>query len=252
MIRLFLSGANGKMGRVIQDLVQQSSDYCLVGGLDRQEDPDFPLYAQAASVSVDFDCLIDFSHPSFVDEVITLIANKQCPAVIATTGLSKAQQEKIRQLSQTVPIFQSANFSMGINLLIELAKSCASVVYPDFNIEIIEAHHRHKVDAPSGTAYLIAHEIQSHVNPTPTLCTDRSQSSQPRACEEIGLSAIRGGSIVGEHEIWFAGHQEVIKLSHQAQSRDVFAQGALKASAFLVNQPPGLYSMTDLLRLKRS
>ena len=248
-IRLFLSGCLGRMGHVISDIAAASDDLTIVAGSDiKTAAADFPVYTDPRQCQEDFDVLIDFSNPAALPALMDLIRQRRCPAVICTTGLDAALKNDLAQLARIAPIFQSANMSLGINLLISLVRQSARILYPEFDIEIIEAHHNQKIDAPSGTALMIADQINSALDGQMTLVNDRSQVRQKRDRREIGMHAIRGGSIVGEHTVLFAGQDELITVHHSAQTRTVFARGALAAARFMQGKPAGLYSMNDLVK----
>lgn len=250
MINILLSGCLGRMGQAICALAADRTDCRIAAGLDCQSDDSgaFPIYADTGAVQTDYDVLIDFSHPSALSGIAALTAQTGKPVVIATTGLNDSHQALLDVLSRSAAVFTAANMSLGVNILIRLAKDAARALYPDFNIEIVEAHHNRKLDAPSGTALMIADGIRSALNdPDVFYRTERASIREPRSANEIGISAIRGGTIVGEHDIIFAGHNEVLTLSHSAQSREIFAQGALSAARFLAGQPAGWYSMDDLI-----
>lgn len=251
MIRIFLSGCLGRMGQTIASIVAASDDLQIVAGSDTQspEQHDFPVFTRPLDCDIPFDVLIDFSSPAALPGLIELIRSRHCPAVICTTGLSDRQTNELNSLSALAPIFISANMSLGINILAQLARQAAALLYPEFNIEIIEAHHNQKVDAPSGTALLLAGEICDELDdPELQLVYDRSQRREKRPEREIGIHALRGGGIVGDHTVVLAGPEETIELSHRAHSRAVFARGALAAARFSAHQQPGRYSMDDLLR----
>ncbi|NLM14259.1 MAG: 4-hydroxy-tetrahydrodipicolinate reductase [Clostridiaceae bacterium] len=248
-IRIFLNGSQGRMGQVIRQIISQSDDLVMVAGSDLVTDADvpYPIYDQPIACTVDFDVVIDFSNPSALPGLFELIRQRRCPAVICTTGLSTDLETDLAQLAQIAPIFKSANMSLGINLLAKLARQAAHLLVPDYDIEIIEAHHNQKVDAPSGTALMLAEQINQELNGKMQLIHDRSQIHQKRNPIEIGMHAIRGGNIVGEHTVLFAGQEELITLHHSAGSRSVFARGAIAAARFIVGKPAGLYDMNNLL-----
>ena len=251
MIRVFLSGCLGRMGRTIASIAAASDDLRIVAGSDARipEQHDFPVFTHPVDCDIPFDVLIDFSSPAALPGLIDLIRARHCPAVICTTGLSDQQKAELDTLAAVAPIFISANMSLGINILVDLARQAAALLYPEFNIEIIEAHHNQKVDAPSGTALLLAEQIRDRLDdPDLNFVYDRSTRREKRPDREIGIHAVRGGGIVGDHTIVLAGPEETIELSHHAHSRAVFARGALAAARFLVGQQPGCYSMSDLLR----
>lgn len=249
MISILLSGCNGKMGRVIAKAIAERDDCKVVAGIDLNTDASmgFPVFANVAECSVDADVIIDFSHPSVTIPLLDWACEKGIPVMAATTGLGKEQLDAINAASQKIPVFFSANMSLGISLLTELAKKAARVLGNDFDIEIIEKHHNQKVDAPSGTALMLADAISKELPQEPQYVYDRHSRRAKRSKNEIGIHAIRGGTIVGEHDILFAGHDETITLSHSATSKEVFGTGAINAALFLAGKKPGLYNMADLV-----
>jgi len=250
-IKIFLNGCQGRMGRVIGEIAAASGDLQIVAGSDLNPSAatlPFPVYTDPRECQVDFDVLIDFSNPTALPAVMELIRQRGCPAVICTTGLDRQQNEELRQLSALAPILQSANMSLGINLLISLVQQSARLLYPEFDVEIIEAHHNQKLDAPSGTALLIADAINGVLDGQLSPVYDRSKVRQKRDRHEIGIHSVRGGNIVGEHQVIFAGQDEVVTIQHSASSRAIFARGALAAARFLAGKPAGFYSMQDLLQ----
>lgn len=251
MTNILINGANGTMGRVIAALAQRQPDhYHVAAGVDCVAgvgESGFPVYASFAEVKEDYDVIIDFSAPAALPAVLQAAKNKQCGAVIATTGLSEQDREKIRQAGENIPVFLSANLSLGVNLQMELIKRAASFFGEQYDIEIVEKHHNQKVDAPSGTALALADELSSQFVEGKEYILDRSQVREKRKKNQIGLSAVRGGTIVGEHQVLFLGEDEVLEINHIAHSKRIFAVGALRAAAFLVGQPPRLYSMAEVL-----
>jgi 4-hydroxy-tetrahydrodipicolinate reductase len=247
--KVFLSGCSGRMGQVLAGLIAQSEDLAVVAGYDQNQSVllPFPVFALAEDCTVDFDIIIDFSNPAALPSLFDLIRKTKKPAVICTTGLDDSLKAQIDELVKDSAIFVSANMSLGVNILISLAQKAASVLYPEFDIEIIEAHHRQKVDAPSGTALMIADAINETLDHQLEYTYDRSQVRQKRGDREIGLHAVRGGTIVGEHTVLFAGGEETLSIHHSAQSRHVFARGALAAARYLLDKKPGRYSMKDLI-----
>lgn len=247
-MRILLCGCNGKMGRMIRACAAQREDCTVVAGIDLLSDGcDFPIFSTIADCNVEADVLIDFSRPACLADNLAYCREKKLPAVIATTGLSPEQVADIHDTAAVVPVFFSANMSVGVALLTALAQKAAAVLGTDFDIEIIEKHHNQKVDAPSGTALMLADAIKAARNCETEYIYDRHTVSQKRETTEIGISSVRGGTIVGEHDVLFAGHNEVITLSHTALSRDVFAVGALRAGLFLQDKPAGCYTMADML-----
>lgn len=249
MKRIILSGCNGKMGRIIADCIKERADCTVVAGIDVTGEAydAFPVFTSPDQCAADADAIIDFSHPSALASLLEYAVKRNIPAVIATTGLSEAQITLIRETSRKVPLFFSFNMSLGVNLLCELAKKAAAVLGGQFDIEIVEKHHNRKIDAPSGTALMLADEVSAALPERPRYVYDRHSVRQKRGKDEIGIHSIRGGTIVGEHEVIFAGHDEVITLTHTAMSREVFATGSINAAVFLCGQPNGLYSMSDLV-----
>lgn len=248
MIRILLCGCCGKMGRVIAQLVQARDDCEIVAGVDLMGEASFPVYREIASVTEASDVIVDFSHPSLLTPVLTYAAEKGgIPAVLCTTGYSAAQVEAIRAAAAKQPVFYSRNMSLGINLLIELSKKAAKILGDQFDIEIVEKHHNQKIDAPSGTALMIADAISEARDESMQYMYDRHAQRKKREKNEIGLHAVRGGTVVGEHEVIFAGTQETITISHSAQSKELFAVGAVNAAVYMHGKPAGLYDMSDLI-----
>lgn len=250
MTRILLSGAGGKMGRVIAAAAAQREDCVIVAGLEPMAENSsfsFPVFSAPTQCTVAADVIVDFSHPSCFEPLLQYAIGHSLPAVIATTGLSQEQVEAIHQASRKIPIFFSANMSLGVSLLAELAKKAAAVLGGQFDIEIIEKHHNQKLDAPSGTALLLADAISSQLKNPPRYEYDRHSKRAKRGKNEIGIHSVRGGTIVGEHQVLFAGRDEVITLSHTAMSKEVFATGGINAALFLANRQPGLYNMGNLI-----
>lgn len=250
MVRILLCGCFGKMGRVIQQLVAERTDCTIAAGVDLFADSTaaFPAYTNIADVQEEADVIIDFSHPSLLTPILSYAAQKGgIPAVLCTTGYSAEQVEALKTAAQTQPVFYSRNMSLGINLLIELSKKAAKVLGDQFDIEIIEKHHNQKIDAPSGTALMLADAIASVRDGETQYVYDRHAQRKKREKSEIGLHAVRGGTIVGEHEVVFAGNHEVITLSHSAQSKELFATGAVNAAVYMCGKGPGLYDMSDMI-----
>ncbi len=246
---IILSGASGKMGGVLARLIAARDNCATVAGLDIADNTAgaFPVYANPADCREQADVLIDFSHPAALPKVMEIAKARHLPVVLATTGYDDAQIEEIRALAQTVPVFFSANMSLGVNLLSALVKKAAAVLGDSFDIEIVEKHHNQKVDAPSGTALMLANAAKEGLSFEPEYVYERHSVRQKRDKKEIGISAVRAGTIVGEHDVIFGGQDEVITLSHLALSKDIFAHGAINAALFLVGKAPGLYSMEDML-----
>ena len=252
MVKILLTGCLGKMGRMIASLVNETEGVSVVAGVDITacDDLDFPVYTDIFSVKEKADVLIDFSHHTAIFSVLRMAKMNRMPVVICTTGHTAEEKELIVAASSEVPVFFSANMSLGINLLMLLCKQAASVLENDFDIELIEKHHNQKLDAPSGTAYLLADAINDSLKEPCEYVYDRHAVREKRSKKEIGMHAVRGGNIVGEHEVIFAGQDEVVTLSHSATSRRVFAEGAVKAAVFIRDQSVGMYSMQDLLKLR--
>ena len=250
MVNFIMSGCNGRMGQVIAEAVNERSDVALVCGVDTftGKKNDFPVYTDFESITEKADVIIDFSNPSALEGMLKYALENNTPCVICTTGYSDEQLAAIDRAAEKIAIFRSGNMSLGINLLIELSKMASKVFGTDFDVEIIEKHHKMKIDAPSGTAIMIADGIASVRDDDPKYTYDRHSVRQKRDSREIGISSIRGGTIVGEHEVIFAGNNEVLSITHQAQSRSLFAVGAINAAAFLAGKPAGNYDMSDLLK----
>ena len=249
MFRIILSGCNGRMGKVIAESVLNRDDCIIEAGIDINDDDNdnFEVFNSPLAVNRDADVIIDFSNPNAFESLLEFALKKKMPVVFCTTGFSKEQVKKIRDASKIIPIFYSRNMSLGINLIIELSKKAASVLGKSFDIEILERHHNQKLDAPSGTALMIADEISSVLESNPHYIYDRHSYRKPRNKSEIGIHSVRGGTIVGDHEVIFAGHDELLTIAHSAQSKEVFALGSINAAIFLCGKPASLYSMSDLL-----
>lgn len=250
MTEIAITGANGKMGRVIARIIEEREDCKVVGGIDLQPSDDlgFPVVKNIFDLPRKPDVVIDFSHPSALEDILSYCKIKNVPAVIATTGYTEEQIDEIKAAAGQIPVFFTFNLSLGINLLADLAKRAAQVLGVQFDVEIVEKHHNLKKDAPSGTALMLAESVNEVCKGEKKYIYDRHNVRKAREREEIGISSIRGGTIVGEHDIIFAGHDEVITLSHSAQSKEVFAVGAVNAAVFLKDKSAGLYDMKDLLK----
>ncbi len=251
MINIILSGCNGKMGQVLSRLIDEDNDTCVICGCDinTQCNNTYPVYDDLNKFEGKADVVIDFSHPNNFDNIVTYCTNTKTPLVMATTGLSAEQTEKLDELSKEFAIFRSANMSIGINLLINLVKQAAVLLEDKFDIEIIEKHHNQKIDAPSGTALMIADEISESLCTKPEYVYDRHAQRKKRDKKEIGLHAVRGGTIVGEHNVLFAGNNEMIEIKHTATSKEVFAEGSIRAAKFIAGRRPGMYDMKNLIEL---
>ena len=252
MIKTAILGCNGKMGGFVSQAVSEHSGAEILFGVDAfgTNKNEFPVLKSFKEAQDKPDVIIDFSHPSNLDDMLSYATDNGVTCVICTTGYSAAQIEQIKEASKKVAIFYSGNMSLGINLLIELSKQAAKVLGQGFDIEIVEKHHNLKVDAPSGTALMLADAISEALPEEPQYVYDRHAYRKKRSKNEIGIHAVRGGTIVGEHEVIFAGHDEVVTLTHQAQSKEVFAVGSVNAAVFLASQPAGMYNMGDLLSSK--
>ena len=246
MLRVIINGYSGSMGKVLTKCVNEDSELQLVCGSSRDElEVPFKTYLKMSDVKEDADVIIDFSHHSAIEEVLAYATKTKTPLVIATTGFNEQELNKIREASKIIPIFHSSNMSLGVNVLVKLVKEAAKALN-GFDIEIIEKHHNKKLDAPSGTAVMIADGIKE-VLPESEYIYGRHGRSDKRSSNEIGIHAVRGGTIVGEHTTIFAGHDEVVEIKHTAQSKDIFAKGAIAAAKFLVNKDAGYYNMNNML-----
>lgn len=248
MTDIIIQGAMGRMGKVLSEMLSSRENCRVVAGIDMNipTKSAFPIYGKLADVKECADVLIDFSLPKACMESLQTNKEKKIPFVICTTGFSVEELELIEQLSQTMPIFHSGNMSLGINLMQSLIVKAQSVLQ-GFDIEIVEKHHRNKLDAPSGTALMLANSLNEAADNKYSYVYDREKERKARSDNEIGISAIRGGSIVGEHEVIFAGPDEVISITHTAFSRNVFATGAISAALFMKGKQAGLYNMSDVL-----
>lgn len=251
MTKIIVSGCSGKMGVSIINAAASREDCKIVAGVDivKPQNCDFDYAPALSQLKVDADVIIDFSNPVVLDSLLSYATAKKIPVVICTTGYTEEQVKKIHSASEIIPVFYSRNMSLGINLIIELAKKAAAVLGDNFDIEIIEQHHNQKLDAPSGTALMIADAI-STVKTDAEYIYDRHAYRKKRDKKEIGIHSIRGGSIVGEHEVVFAGDDETVTISHSARSKTVFAVGSLNAAVFLNGKTAGMYDMSDLLASK--
>ena len=250
MTKIILNGANGAMGKVVSELIALDSTVEIVAGVDLNTDVDlgFPVFDDIRKIDIEADAVIDFASVKAVDNLLDFIEEKKIPAVICTTGLSEEQIGRINEVSKNTAILRSANMSLGINTLSKvLAQIAPTLRAAGFDIEIVEAHHRRKLDAPSGTAILLADAVNENMDEKLTYTYDRSKRHEPRRADEIGLSAVRGGTIVGDHDVIFAREDEVITLSHRAYSRKIFANGAISAAKFLQGKTAGLYDMSDVI-----
>lgn len=247
MINVFVNGCNGRMGRTVISQIENFENLHLVGGFDTKQDDtaNFPVFYNLDDINVKIDVIVDFSYITGTLNILEYANRNNIPVVIATTGFSKEQEEKIKEYSKNIPIFKSANMSFDINLMAKIVAEVAKKL-SDADIEIIETHHNQKKDAPSGTALLLANAINEVFNNKKEYVFDRHSRNEKRSNNEIGFSSIRGGNIVGEHTVQFFSPYETFEIKHTSYSRNVFADGALKAAEFLVKQPKGFYTMSDL------
>ncbi|MBR2499848.1 MAG: 4-hydroxy-tetrahydrodipicolinate reductase [Clostridia bacterium] len=248
MINILLSGACGRMGQAITTLCEDFENLNISCGYDSftGKEMGYPVYDSYDKITESVDVIIDFSNPTNTENILAFAKEKNIPCIIATTGLSGEQKALMEETSMFVPVFFSANMSLGVNLLISLAEKAAQILGDKFDIEIIEKHHNQKLDAPSGTALAIADAIAESLETAPQYVYDRHSVRKKRDKNEIGIHAVRGGTIVGEHDVIFAGNNEIIEINHRATSREIFATGALKAAEFIYGKPSGMYSMKDL------
>ncbi len=254
MQKIIISGCCGHMGRVVADICANDSDVEVAAGIDLLPQPmeGFPVFSTPAACNVEADAVVDFSHPAALGPLLDFCVGRRLPVVLATTGYSEEQLAQIGQAAKSVPIFRSANMSLGINVLADLIRRAASLLGEDFDVEIEERHHRRKLDAPSGTALMMADAAAGALPYEAEYVYDRHSVRKPRDRREIGISSLRGGTIVGDHTVVFAGRDEVIELTHRAASREVFAAGAVKAAKFLAGtEKPGLYDMSHLIAMEK-
>lgn len=248
MLNILLCGSKGKMGSAVKAAVS-GTDVIIAAEVDsRAADGEKNAYQSFSQVEGKYDCIIDFSHPSVTDSLLDYATKTKTPVVLCTTGLSRQQIENVKAASEKTAVFYSANMSLGVNLLVVLCKKAAEVLGENFDIEIIEKHHNQKVDAPSGTAIMLADAINDAAENKYSYVYERQSVRQKRDKKEIGIHSVRGGNIVGEHEVIFAGHDECISIKHSATSKEVFAVGAVNAARFLSGKQAGLYSMADMLK----
>ncbi len=251
MTKILLSGACGKMGRMITELAKTNEDVEIICGVDMAQGfQDFPVYTSFDKVSEKPDVIIDFSSVTVLEPLLDYAIKNNVPAVLATTGYSKEQIDLIKSASAKIPVFFTANMSLGVNLLCALCKKATVILGDSFDVEIVEKHHNLKIDAPSGTALMLANAVNEASGDRYRYEYDRHSKRQKRSKNEIGIHAIRGGTIVGEHDVIFAGNDEVITLSHSAASKGVFANGSLKAAVFLKGRTAGLYDMNSVLNIE--
>lgn len=250
MVRIIMHGCNGHMGQVISGLVAQDPNAEIVAGIDiaDQGKNTYPVYTNMKECQVEADAIIDFSSAKAVDALLDYSVEHQIPVVVCTTGLSDEQLAKVQETARKVAVLRSANMSLGVNTLLKLIQDAARVLAPaGFDMEIVEKHHKLKLDAPSGTAIALADSLNEAMDNQYHYVYDRSQKREKRDDKEIGISAVRGGTIVGEHEIIFAGADEVIEFKHTAYSKAIFGKGAIEAAKFLAGKPAGKYDMSDVI-----
>ena len=251
MVKAIMHGCNGKMGQVITGLVKDDSGIEIVAGIDKYRGVEntYPVFDTLEACDVEADVVIDFSNAAVVDELLAVCADRALPVVLCTTGLSEEQLQNVQRISEKTAVLRSANMSLGVNLLMKLLKEAASVLAPaGFDIELVEKHHNLKVDAPSGTAIAMADSINEALGNEYVYNYDRSQERKKREKKEIGIVAVRGGTIVGQHDVIFAGADEVIEFQHTAYSKAVFGKGSVEAAKYLAGKPAGRYDMSDVIQ----
>ena len=249
MVKVIMHGCNGHMGQVITQLVEKDPEIEIVAGIDLNDcrDNGYPVFTDIWACDVQADAVIDFCTAKATDTLLEYCEKRQIPVVLCTTGLTDEQIKKVEETSKHVAVLKSANMSLGINLLMKLVKEAAQTLAAGFDMEIVEKHHRLKVDAPSGTALALADSLNEGLDNAYHYTFDRSQRREQRDDKEIGISAVRGGTIVGEHDVIFAGDDEVITFQHTAYSKKLFAKGAIQAAKFLKGKEPGWYQMSDVI-----
>ncbi|WAM33108.1 4-hydroxy-tetrahydrodipicolinate reductase [Caldicellulosiruptor morganii] len=249
MLRVLLNGCNGKMGQVVSRVAKTYDDIKVVAGVDLNttQNFDYPVYSNPFQIKEEFDVIIDFSLPEATLTILEFAKATKKPVVIATTGFTSEQKEKIIKAATEIPVFWSANMSLGVNLVAELIQKAYRTLGSRFDIEIIEKHHNQKIDAPSGTALMLADAINEVANNSYEYIYDRHTRRKKRSQNEIGIFSVRGGTIVGEHSVIFAGPDEIIEIKHTALSKEIFANGAIKAAMFIAGKSAGIYNMKDLI-----
>lgn len=251
MTKVIMNGCNGHMGHVISDLCEKDPEIEIVAGIDidTEQHYGYPVFANIGDCDVAADAIIDFSHVSCIDALMAYCVSRQIPVVVCTTGLSGEQDALLKTSSEKVAVLKSANMSLGVNTLMELLQTAAKVLAPaGFDMEIVEKHHNQKLDAPSGTAIALADSMNEALDEAYSYKYDRSQERKKRDKYEIGIQAVRGGNIVGEHEVIFAGTDEVITFKHTAYSKAIFGKGAIEAAKYLAGKPAGFYGMADVIK----
>ncbi len=250
MTKIIMHGCNGKMGQVITHLVEEDNDSEIVAGIDIFDgiSNTYPVFKNIEECNVNADVVIDFSSSKAVDSLLKYCREQKLPLVLCSTGLSEEQIFAAHDLSKEIPVLKSGNMSLGINTVMKMLKDVSKLLSDaGYDIEIIEKHHNQKVDAPSGTALMLADTINEQLDCEYKYVYDRSNTREKRSKKEIGISAVRGGTIVGDHDVIFAGPDEVIQITHRAYSKGVFAKGALEAAKFLAGKPAGFYDMSDVI-----
>ena len=252
MVNILLSGALGRMGCAVTSSCAASGSCRIIAGIDINAAAGalgctYPVYEKLSDFTGKADVIVDFSNHTAISSLLEYAVKERTPVVAATTGYTADELEVISKASKSIPVFRSGNMSLGINLLIELAKKASAVLGTAFDVEIVETHHRNKLDAPSGTALMIADALSETLGSEADYVFDRSTERRERRSGEIGIHSVRGGSVVGDHQVMFLGDTETITLSHSASSRSVFADGALKSAEFICGKPAGLYDMSDLI-----
>lgn len=250
MLNVILHGCNGRMGKTLQKIIAQEPDMTVIAGIDPNMSSDpvpFKLYMSPLDCETKADVIIDFSYHEAVEDLLTYCVKAKVPVVIATTGLGDKELELISKAAEEIPVFHSANMSLGINVLSKMLKTAVPILEDDFNIEIVEKHHCKKADSPSGTALLLANAVNEAASKKKEFVFGRHSKNDQCKISEMGIHSIRGGSIPGEHTVIFAGPDEVIELTHTVYSREIFAHGALKAAKFIATKSSGLYTMEDMM-----
>ncbi len=251
MTRVLLHGANGRMGRAICEVCRDDAEVTIAAGVDAygEGDGSFPLFRDIAACDVTVDAVIDFSNASAVDGVLRYCRDKKLPLVLCTTGLSEEQLKAVAEASKEIPVLRSGNMSLGVNVMLDIVREATKRLYQEgFDVEIVEKHHNQKLDAPSGTAIMLADEAKAAIEEEVTYVYHRDDVRKKRDHAEVGISAVRGGTIVGDHDVIFAGPDEVVTVSHRAYSRGIFARGAVAAAKYLSGKPAGRYDMRDVIR----
>ncbi|MDP4109551.1 MAG: 4-hydroxy-tetrahydrodipicolinate reductase [Bacillota bacterium] len=254
MLKIALSGCNGRMGQTISKICESDERLKIIAGFDinTEKRAGYPVYSDPFEFSGNADAIIDFSNPESLVSLLKYCKRTKTPLVLCTTGYNEEQIKQIEEASSIIPVFKSGNMSIGVNLIMELLKTMGSVLGRDYDVEVVEKHHNQKLDAPSGTALMLAEAVSSALPYEPEYVYDRHEVRKKRDKKEIGIHSIRGGTIVGEHEVIFAGRDEVIEIKHSIISREVFAVGAVNAAVFLADcREPRIYNMADYVKYKQ-